>query len=341
MAAPKSRGEGKTSVPGRKPLLSVDGRGRYLVETDHGPILARQVVVAAGAFPRPRVLPASEGVPRGIAQVHSVDYKSPEALPPGAVLVVGSGQSGAQIAEELLESGRRVFLSLGSCARAPRRYRGKDLIWWLRELGVTATPIDAVPDAAAARRACKPYVSGKRGGHDIFLDELAQDGLQLVGRLVGIADGIASFRPSVNESLDKADAFAAKLLDDVDALVLRRGLDAPQDAARGRLAGRAGARRLPERERLDLRAEGIGAIVWATGFKPEFPWIDVPVFDAEGAPVHRRGVTASRGLYFLGLYWLHTMKSDALLGVGEDAAFLAERVQEEHDRALAAPEALD
>lgn len=296
-------------------------RDGYLLRTNAGPIHARNVVVAAGAFPKPNVLPASRGIPASVKQLHTVEYRNPAALPKGSVLVVGSGQSGSQVADELHRAGRRVFLSLGSCGRIARRYRGHDIVWWMMRLGVTEKLVGELPNETA-RFACKPILTGRDGGREIDFRALAAGGLVPLGRLQGAENGVLSFAASANESLDKADEFGLKTLDEIDAFVARNGLRAPEDpATRARFA--PGGPRVPERARLDLAEEGISAVIWATGYRPEFPWVRAPVFDERGTPKHARGVTSSPGLYFLGLAFLHRGRSDTLFGVGDDAAFLA------------------
>lgn len=247
----------------------------YAIVTAEGTMRARQVVISAGAFPRPLVLPMSARIPKDILQLHTHEYRNPAQLPQGAVLVVGSGQSGAQIAEELLDAGRKVYLSLGSCGRAPRRYRGHDIVWWLLRVGATERRVQDLPDLEA-RFACKPHFSGQGGGHDIDLRELAGRGMVLLGRLKDASGGKLTLAKSANESLDKADAFARKILDDIDAYITANGLDIPTDPERARLEG--GHTQVPEVPSLDLHAAGITSVIWATGFRPEFPWVQVPVF---------------------------------------------------------------
>jgi putative flavoprotein involved in K+ transport len=315
--------------------IARDEDGGYRLETTSGPMLAGDVVVAAGAFPRPHVLPMSATLAPDIAQLHTVDFKNEKKLAPGAVLVVGSGQSGAQIAEELAEAGRKVFLCVGSCGRIPRRYRGKDGIWWSVRLGITERRVGELADPKM-RFACKPTLTGQHGGRDIDLYEFPKKGVTLLGRLLAIDGARLALARDVNEKLGKADAFARKFLTDADAYAAREKLDLPEDATeRARLWG-DDRPVLAEPESLDLRAEGVTTVVWATGYRPEFPWVHAPVFDAEGHPVHERGVTRGPGLYFLGLAYLHRMRSDTLYGVGEDAAYLAERIIERR----AAPRAI-
>jgi len=295
-----------------------DGGSGFVAETSDGPIEAANVVVATGPYQR-AVTPDLLRDER-IFQVHASRYQNPDQLPPGAVLVVGSGASGAQIAEELLRAGRRVYLSIGRHTRLPRRYRGRDLIWWLSELGIDRTPVEARGPSRLL-----PVISGAYGGHTIDFRRFAAEGVTLLGRLAAARDGVIAFAPDLSESLASGDAVYAAFLDMVDAHVDRHALAMPEDPI-ARMA-------LPDPpcvvepvRRLDIGTEAIGAVVWATGYGLDFGWIDVPVLDAGGEPVHAGGITAVPGLYFLGLQWLSRMNSSFLSGVGDDAAVLADHI---------------
>jgi putative flavoprotein involved in K+ transport len=252
-----------------------------------------------------------------IFQVHASCYQNPERLPPGAVLVAGAGASGAQISEELHRAGRRVYLSVGRHTRLPRRYRGRDLMWWFDELGfLRRTPEERGPP--------RPYptISGAYGGHTIDLRRFAADGITLLGRLQGADQGAVHFATDLADNLAFGDAAYAEFLDVADDYVRQHGLDMPQDhAARATLPDPADVAE-PLR-RLDLAACGVGAVIWATGYGVDFGWIELPVLDTHGEPLHHRGVTAISGLYFLGLPWMTTVNSSFLSGVGDDAAALA------------------
>jgi putative flavoprotein involved in K+ transport len=252
--------------------------------------------------------------------VHASRYLNPDQLPPGAVLVVGAGASGSQIAEELLRAGRRVYLSVGRHTRLPRRYRGRDLIWWLSAMGIDRTPVEQRGPSRLL-----PLITGAYGGYTIDFRRFAADGVTLLGRVKAAHDGIIDLAPDLAESLANGDAMYASFLDRVDAHIEHHALAMPQDPdARAVLSDPDGVTE-PLR-RLDLRAEGIGAVIWATGYRVDFGWIDVPVLDARGEPVHRRGVSEVPGLYFLGLQWLSRMSSSFLSGVGDDAADLADHI---------------
>jgi len=304
-------------------LREAPGGGFSLVTTA-GALTADQVVVATGGYHRP-VLPAvSQRLPDGVVQLHSADYRSPEALPPGAVLVVGSGQSGAQIAEDLHLAGREVHLALGSAPRVARRYRGRDCVAWLHDMGVYDVGIEAHAGGLSKRESTNHYVTGRGGGRDIDLRAFARDGMHLHGRLESVRGAALRFTPTTAASLDAADAVAESIKDDIDRFIARQGLDAPPEA-RYVPVWRPPA---PQDEvvDLDLRAAGVSAVVWAVGFRADFRWVQVGVFDGTGAPTHRRGTTAVPGLHFLGLPWLHTWGSGRFAGVARDAEHLAEHV---------------
>jgi putative flavoprotein involved in K+ transport len=299
-------------------LRNRDGGSGFVAETSDGPIEAANVVVATGPYQRavtPDLLRDES-----VFQVHASRYRNPRRLPPGAVLVVGSGASGAQIAEELIRAGRRVYLSIGRHTRLPRRYRGRDLIWWLSELGIDRTPV-----AARGPSRLLPVISGAYGGHTIDFRHFAAEGVTLLGRLATARDGVIALAPDLAESLASGDTVYAAFLDMVDAHVDRHALAMPEDPA-ARLA-------LPDPrcvvepvQRLDIGTEAIGAVVWATGYRLDFGWIDIPILDAGGEPLHAGGITAVPGLYFLGLQWLSRMNSSFLSGVGDDAAVLADHI---------------
>ncbi|WP_291856508.1 NAD(P)-binding domain-containing protein [Bradyrhizobium sp.] len=294
-----------------------DGAG-FVAETPSGAIEARNVVVATGPYQRALIPPLLRGHP--VFQVHASNYKNPEQLPSGAVLVVGAGASGAQIAEELLRAGRRVHLSVGTHRRLPRRYRGRDLIWWLAEIG-----IDRTPTAQRGPSVLGPVISGAYGGRTIDLRRFAADGMVLVGRLTAARNGVIEIAPDLAANLAGGDLVYAGFLDMVDAYVRQRGLDLPDDPDARAMLPDPACVTVPRR-RLDLGADGISAVIWATGYGVDFGWIDLPVIDGGGEAVHRDGITALPGLYFLGLPWLSRMNSSFLSGVGDDAEVIAEHI---------------
>jgi putative flavoprotein involved in K+ transport len=295
-----------------------DGASGFIAETSDGVIAADNVVVATGPYQRPLIPDVLRG--ENVFQVHASRYQNPEHLPPGAVLVIGAGASGAQIAEELYRAGRRVFLSVGRHTRPPRRYRGRDLIWWLAEMGIDETPVEQ-----RGPWRLLPVITGAYGGHTIDFRRFAADGVTLLGRVQAARDGVIDIAPDLAESLASGDTVYATFLETVDAHVERHGLKFPEDPdARAKLPDPPCIAE-PLR-RLDLRAENIGAVIWATGYGVDFGWIGIPVLDGRGEPRHRHGIGEVLGLYFLGLQWLSKMKSSFLSGVGDDAAVLAEHI---------------
>jgi putative flavoprotein involved in K+ transport len=300
--------------------------GRYVLATDHGEIEACNVVIATGPYQRPKLPALASRVPPGIVQVHAGEYRNPGALPAGAVLVVGSGASGCQIAEELLEAGRGVFLAVGRHCRIPRRYRGRDVFWWRRELGHLDMRAEDTP---VERRMPAPLVTGARGGHDVDLRAYAANGMTLLGHVRDWNDHRIALAPDLDDTLRKGDDALVAFTVAVDALVARTGMDAPRDSTRARPGAGAVAE---SPTALDLRAASIRSVVWATGYELDFGWIALPIFDSRGQPVHSRGVTAAPGVYLLGLRWLCKAKSSFLCGVGEDAEFIAERIAATHRR---------
>jgi putative flavoprotein involved in K+ transport len=295
-----------------------DGASGFIVETTDGTIAAENVVVATGPYQRavvPDLLREEK-----IFQVHASRYKNPEQLPPGAVLVAGAGASGAQIAEELHRAGRRVLLAVGRHTRLPRRYRGRDLIWWLSELGLDRTTTEQRGPSRLL-----PVISGAYGGHTIDFRRFAAGGMTLLGRVTAARDGVLEIAPDLAESLASGDLVYTTFLNMVDAHVQLHGLDFPDDPT-----ARVNLPNPPcvdaPLSRVDVGAENVNAVIWATGYGVDFGWIDVPVLDDSGEPVHRNGITDIPGLYFLGLQWLARMKSSFLSGVGDDAAVLADHI---------------
>lgn len=294
--------------------------GRYLVATNAGEFEARHVVVATGPYQRPRIPAVAAGVGPEVVQVHAGDYRNPAGLPPGAVLVVGSGASGCQIAEELLAAGRHVFFAVGRHRRVPRRYRGHDVFWWRRALGHLDQKTEDTP---RDRRLPPPLVTGVGGGHDVDIRSYAREGMTLLGHVRAIQDGRVSLADDLAQSLAAGDRDFHAFTSAVDDFLGSRGADEAGEHA-------ASASQVVPRHvaSIDLRPSNVRSAIWATGYDLDFGWIDLPIFDARGEPEHRRGVTAAPGIYFLGLAWLHKVKSSFLYGVGEDADYLANRICE-------------
>jgi putative flavoprotein involved in K+ transport len=291
----------------------------FRAETSQGPIEAANVVAATGPFQRP-VVPAIVPPDAGVFQVHASGYRNPGQLPDGAVLVVGSGSSGAQIAEELMRAGRRVYLSIGRHVRPPRRYRGRDFVWWMDARGLWHLPVgEQTPEHVPLA------FSGAYGGVSVDYRRLAASGVVLVGRTEGFSDSVMHFAGDLAGNLAEGDASRLSFLDTADAFAAERGLDLPEEPEARIMQPDPPCVADPIRG-VHMRDAEIGSIVWATGYALDFGWLDVPVFDERGAPVHRRGVTAVPGLSFLGLAWLSKRTSSFICGVGDDAAWLAERI---------------
>jgi putative flavoprotein involved in K+ transport len=292
-----------------------DGTG-FRAETSAGVIEAGQVVVATGPFQRPivpQVIPADAGV----VQLHSSAYRNPAALPEGSVLVIGAGSSGSQIADELARSGRQVYLSVGPHNRPPRRYRGRDFVWWLGALGEW--------DAKAASPGTEHVtiaVSGARGGHTVDFRELASRGVTLLGNAGTYQDGTLQVVPNLAKNIANGDANYLSVLKDADAYVRERGLDLPEEPEAHVIAADPPCLTHPILE-LNLAAAGITAVIWATGYAMDFGWLEVDAFDAKGRPLHQRGVSVVPGLYFVGLSWLSRRASPFIWGVWHDAEYLA------------------
>jgi putative flavoprotein involved in K+ transport len=296
-----------------------DGAPGFVAETSHGVIEADNVVVATGPYQRP-VIPDLLRDDTSVFQVHASRYLNPEQLPPGAALVVGSGASGAQITEELFRAGRRVYLSVGQHTRLPRRYRGRDLIWWLSAMGIDQTPVEARGPSRLL-----PLITGAYGGHTIDFRRFAADGVTLLGRVRAARDGVLDIAPDLADSLADGDAAYSTFLGMVDAHVQQHGLKMPEEPAARAVLPDPPCVTEPLR-RLDISVDGIGAVIWATGYGLDFGWIDIPVLDGRGEPLHRHGITEVPGIYFLGLQWLSKLRSSFLSGVGDDAAVLADHI---------------
>ncbi len=298
----------------------VQGAQGFQVETSAGPIAARGLVSATGPFQKPLV-PAIVPQTPGLTQMHSTAYRNPGQLPEGAVLVVGSGSSGTQIADELNRAGRGVFLSVGPHDRPMRRYRGKDFVWWLGQLGKwdLEAPHPGMEHVTIA-------VSGAYGGRTIEFRALVAEGLTLLGRVEGCVDGVLRLADDLSRNIHAGDRYHLALLDEADAHVARLGLDLPPEP---------GARAIPPDppcltdpiRHLDLRAEQITSIIWATGFSLDYGWLGLDAFDEKGRPDHDKGVSRRiPGLYFLGLPWLSHRGSSFIWGCWRDAGRLAEDI---------------
>ena len=296
-----------------------DGRPGFRVETSDGVIEANSVVAATGPFQRP-IIPPVIPEDAGISQLHSSAYRNPEQLPEGGVLVVGAGSSGAQIADELLRSGKRVYLSVGPHDLPPRRYRGRDFVWWLGVLGKW--------DVAALEPGMEHVtiaVSGAHGGHTVDFRRLAEQGMTLVGRTESFKDGVMHFATDLANNIAQGNANTLSVLDEADAYVARNGLDLPQEPEARKVGPDPQCVTDPILE-LNLAEAGITSVIWATGFAVDYSWLKVDAFDEDGKPKHERGVSAEPGIYFLGLPWLSRRGSSFIWGVWHDARYLADQI---------------
>jgi putative flavoprotein involved in K+ transport len=310
--------------------------GGFEVRTTAGDCTADHVVVASGGYQTPVIPRFAERLPRELVQMHSAQYRNAAALPPGAVLVVGAGQSGAQIAEDLHLEGRRVVLAIGAAPRCARFYRGKDVVDWLAEMGYYDMPVHEHPLREGVRDNTNHYVTGRDGGRDIDLRQAARDGMELYGPLVGV-DGTAGgttlrFEPRLAAALDDADRVYNGINASIDKYIAERGIEAPPGRPYVPVWAPAA-----ERAELELATAGIGSVIWCIGFAPDFAWLDAPVFNGRGQPRHVRGVTNQEGLYFLGLPWLYTWGSGRFSGIARDAQYLAERIEARCEAGAASP----
>lgn len=296
-----------------------EGAAGFDIETSAGPIQANYVVSATGAFQLPAIPPI---VPEnsGITQIHSAQYKNPEQLPAGGVLVVGAGSSGVQIAEELRRAGREVTLAVGPHDRPPQRYRGRNFVWWLGVLGLweAATPAEGAEHVTIA-------VTGARGGYTIDFRNLAHDGIRLVGRANAFADGKMQFGSDLAANIRRGDANYLDLLEQADEYVKRTGIDLPEEPEAHIIGADPECMTNPTLE-LDLAEAGITSIVWATGFRTNYDWLQVDAFDEQGRPAHKKGVSTEAGVYFLGLPWQSRRGSTFIWGVWHDANYIADQI---------------
>lgn len=306
-------------------VLSVepdDGLG-YVIQTSGNSIGAKNVVVATGFQRAPRVPKLSRKISGDIFQIHSSKYRNPDSLPGGAVLIAGSGQSGAQLAEELHNSGRKVFLCVGTAGRLPRRYRGKDIIKWLDEMGVFNLTPEQLPPGVGKFRAI-PQLTGKNGGYTINLHKFSRDGITLLGRLNDVEGSKVFLAPDLHKSLAMVDQFESEVVKMIDQYIRELKLTVPEEE-------------LPELkdgykqaliEELDLKSENIKTIIWAGGYDWDFSFVKVPVFDSDRFPIQNRGVTNSPGLCFVGLPWMPSERTGFLVGISEGAKNVADYIAE-------------
>lgn len=294
--------------------------GRLRVEAGPLTMEAANVVLATGPWQSPRIPASAAAVPAHVHQITANRYGSAMDLPPGGVLVVGSGASGYQIADDLLHQGRPVHYALRGHRRVPRRYRGRDISGWNDAMGVNHRLASTLPPGVRS-----PLITGAMGGHTADMRRLERQGATLLGSLRGVEDGRVLLNPDLNANITAGDAGLRDAMADIDAFIAAQGIDAPLDPE---TKAEAAATHPPmeQLEAVDFAAAGIGSIVWSLGYRFDFGWVHLPAFDGNGAPVQQRGVTAEPGLYVLGLHRMHTLSSGFLWGVGEDAEFLADHI---------------
>ena len=300
-----------------------DGAGGFVVETEAGTVTADAVVMAISAYHKPQVPRAAEHLSPAITQIHSSAYRNAAALPAGAVVVVGSGQSGCQIAEDLHLAGRQVRLVVGSAPRCPRVYRGRDAVEWLSDLGQYDVPVDKHPKGTAVRKQANHYLTGRDGGRDIDLRRFAKEGMQLHGRLMEVDGTVLRFGDDLVKNLENADIVYNGICALIDRHIADSGIEAPAGEPY-KPVWQPGA----TVDTLDLKAIGVSTVIWATGFRSDWSLVDMPFCDESGYPRHMRGVTAIDGVYVIGMPWLHTWGSGRFLNVGRDAEHIAERIAE-------------
>ena len=305
----------------------IPGQAKFEITTNEGVLESKNLVAATGPFQTPvipKLLPDSLPELPELKQLHSRDYKNPEQLPNGAVLVIGAGSSGTQIADELNRSGRTVFLSVGAHDRPPRSYRGRDFVWWLGVLGKwDAATVD--PGTAHVTIA----VSGARGGATVDFRRLAHEGITLTGMSTSYERGVLSFASDLAQNIQNGDKNYLSLLDEADAYVERLGLTLPEEPDARKFPSEPTCLLNPLQE-LDLLEHNVSSIIWATGYKGDYDWLNLDVFEEDGRPKHQRGVTAEPGFYFLGLPWQSRRGSAFIWGVWHDAKHLADQINIQH-----------
>ena len=289
------------------------------VVTSIGEYTCDRIVIATSGYHQPKIPRIAERLPLEIRQLHSSQYKNPESLPAGDVLVVGTGQSGCQIAEDLHLAGKKVHLAVGGAPRSPRKYRGKDAVEWLDLMGYYNLSIDDHPKKETARSNTNHYLTGRDGGREIDLRKFAIEGMQLYGRLKSITTNKLEFQTDLQQNLDRADAVSANIKQSIDRFIETEKIDAPTEPPYQPVWQ-------PEREvtELDYLSANIQTVIWSTGFQTDFSWIDLPVFNGSGYPQYDRGVTRLPGCYFIGLPWLYTWGSGRFSGIARDANYLAD-----------------
>jgi len=296
---------------------------QFEIETNLGKTTAKQLVVAAGGYHTPIYPKLSETLPENVLVIHSEQYFYVDQLPEGNVLVVGSGQSGAQIAEDIHLAGKKVYLSTGDAPRCARFYRGKDVVTWLFEMGYYETTVKDHRYSEEVRNSTNHYVTGRDGGRDIDLRKFALEGMQLLGRFDDFQNGQLVFRPDLNQNLDMADATYNRINASIDDYIAKNNVTTDEPASVYQPLW------IPEQEitHIDLAAENITSIIWCIGFRPDYSWIDLDIFQSNGYPMHDRGITVDSDVCFIGLPWLNTWGSGRFMDVGKDAKYIVDHIK--------------
>lgn len=305
-------------------------RDIFYLETNKDQMFtADQVVFACGTYHKPNILPFYKGISKDVVQIHSRDYKNAKSLPEGDVLVIGTGQSGCQIAEDLHLAKRNVHLCVGPAPRVNRRYRGKDVVNWLEEMGYYETTINNHPDGEKAPFSTNHYVTGRDGGRDLNLRIFAEQGMTLYGMLNDIKDNTLYLKQDLKENLDYADNVAKRIRESIEIYIKKNNIDAPADT-------NIHSEYTPEyANEISMSDHSIKSVIWATGYKTDFDWVKIPIFSEKGTPIHDRGISPVNGAYFLGLNWMHTWGSGRFFHVGKDAKYLSEAILGRHNNARA------
>jgi len=307
-------------------VLNVSQLGeQFMVETEGANYITDHVIIASGSYHHAHILDAAKHMPKDITHIHSKDYTSPNQAQHGQVLVVGTGQSGCQIAEDLHLAGRKVHVAVGTAPRVNRRYRGRDVVDWLDDMGHYNMTIDKHPDPKNAAHSTNHYVTGRDGGRDLNLRVFAQQGMQLYGRLKSATSQHLMFDNDLKKNLDSADATAQRIVDNIEKYIQKNNIAADDDT-------NIYTAYLPDTtEQIDIEKNNIKTVVWATGFKMDFSWINLPVFDVLGIPQTKRGITDVNGVYFIGLNWMNTWGSGRFYQVGRDAEFICDHIHQKLD----------
>ncbi len=289
----------------------------FEISTSIGNYTANSIVVATGGYHQPKIPRIAERFPENMLQIHSSDYKNPKSLPEGEVLVVGTGQSGCQIAEDLHLAGKKVHLCVGGAPRSPREYRGRDVVDWLDQMGYYDLTIENHPNKENVRTKTNHYVTGRSGGHEIDLRTFALEGMLLYGSLKDIRGNNLKFKANLKQNLDDADAVAESIKKTIDEYIIKQRISASTKSTYQPVW-----QPTTEVLELDYKQANISSVIWCIGYQTNFSWIEIPVFDGLGYPSHNRGVTSVKGLYFLGLPWLYTWGSGRFSGIARDAEYL-------------------